>query len=688
MITEHTLLHTLQQVFGFPQFRQGQKEAIETLLSKKRLLCILPTGHGKSLLYQIPAYLLGGVTIVISPLLALMRDQIEKLENRFGIPAASINSDQSEEENELARQKATSGNLRVLFVAPEQLDHVDRFAYLLQLPIRLVVIDEAHCISTWGHDFRPSYRQILNFVDAAQKNNPDVHVLALTATANARVEEDIKKQLSFSTHSVSVLRESMDRPNIHLSLIKIENPIEKLLICEELLRQTNGCGLIYCATRENCELVADYLKAVAYNVTAYHAGFSPEEKRKLQQEFIQDRYQALVATNALGMGIDKGNLRFIIHYNIPGSITAYYQEVGRAGRDGSDSRGILLYDTQDIKIQNHFIESALPSQEDFDKVLSAVRAANEPPNLTAIKQATGLHPTKVIVIIADLIEQQFLVKKSQGGQQVYYSLPKTSYPDLSRYAMQYDLKTNELQAMLNYSTQRESCRMAILREALGDSAATSCGHCDLCKKESATPALSPEKFTSAAAWLNDRPVPISPMKMQKIAPGISLLDGRLRTPLFIRFMKGRQTAEELEPELAALLKANLKAFIQLNPVRAVVLVPSRTWVARETIGQFISDFLQVPLFTDLLFWHESPPSRQGELLNNDQRHHNVQRKMRVNTEEEPPRGTILLVDDYIGSGATIKEAGRALRATKNRIGEIIPFAIASVKWHLGKRGYV
>ncbi|MBS0654177.1 MAG: RecQ family ATP-dependent DNA helicase [Verrucomicrobia bacterium] len=685
MIGSYNLLSTLQQVFGFAAFRPGQQEAIETLLEKKRLLCILPTGHGKSLLYQLPAYLLGGITICISPLLALMRDQIQKLENSFGIPAASINSDQSEEENELSRQKAVSGHLRVLFVAPEQLDHVDRFAFLLQLPITLIVIDEAHCISTWGHDFRPSYRQILSFVKAA---HPDVRLLALTATANARVEEDIKKQLSFDAQSVCVLRESMDRPNIHLSQIKVESTQEKLAICEELVRKFQGCGLIYCATRENSELVADYLKAQKLNVTAYHAGFSPEEKRKLQQEFLEDKYRALAATNALGMGIDKGTLRFIIHFNIPGSITAYYQEVGRAGRDGKESQGILLYDSEDLKIQHHFIEAALPSEADFEKVLAAVRAATEPPNLSAIKQATGLHPTKVTVIVADLAEQQFLVKKSQGGSQVYYSTPKVGYPDLSRYAMQLDVKTNELQAILDYATQSGSCRMAVLRQALGDKEVANCHHCDVCKKELSSSPASPQKIEQAASWLNDRPVPISAMKMQKVAAGISLLDGRLRTALFIRFMKGRQTDDALEQELASILKSTLKAFIQLNPVKAIVLVPSRTWMARDAVGELISDTLQLPLFKDLLLWHEVPASRQGELLNNDQRHYNVYRKMRVNSEEEPPRGTILLVDDYIGSGSTMKEAARALRATKNRIGEIIPFTLASVKWHLGKRGYV
>lgn len=321
---------TLQNTFGLPKFRKGQKPAIQALLNEGRLLCILPTGYGKSLLYQLPAVLLDGLTIVISPLLALMRDQIDHLNRRFNIPANAINSDQSNEENDLARMMALEGKIKILFIAPEQLDHVDRFEFLLNLNVKLVVIDEAHCISTWGHDFRPSYRQILNFVNAISLKNDSVKILGLTATANAHVEVDIQKQLFSSNSKGIVIRESMDRPNIGLSVIKLKGVAHKLAACDDLLRQLDGTGLIYCATRENTELVADYLKSQNHHVASYHAGYEIEEKKKLQNEFICDKYKALVATNALGMGIDKANLRFIIHFDfrinyclLPGSRTLW-----------------------------------------------------------------------------------------------------------------------------------------------------------------------------------------------------------------------------------------------------------------------------------------------------------------------------------------------------------------------------
>lgn len=247
-ISNDRLLSLLEQKFGFKSFRPGQLEAIQTLIQNNRLLCIQPTGHGKSLLYQLPSCLFEGITLVISPLLALMRDQIEHLNNRFQIPAVSINSDQSEEENALGKVKAASDEIKVLFISPEQLDHIDRFNFLLSLNISLIVIDEAHCISTWGHDFRPSYRQILHFIQATEQKNPEIKILGLTATADSRVEKDIEKQLSSPSKTVHILRENMDRPNIELSMHQGDGIASKLLLTKELLSTLDGCGLIYCST--------------------------------------------------------------------------------------------------------------------------------------------------------------------------------------------------------------------------------------------------------------------------------------------------------------------------------------------------------------------------------------------------------------------------------------------------------
>ncbi|OGT07069.1 MAG: hypothetical protein A2103_04765 [Gammaproteobacteria bacterium GWF2_41_13] len=478
-IDKNMLQQILKDRFGFSAFRDGQFEAIQTLLEKNRLICIQPTGHGKSLLYQLPSVLLPGITLVISPLLALMRDQLLHLTQRFNITAASINTDQTDEENLWARESARDGKIKILFVAPEQLDNLDRFNFLMSLPITLVVIDEAHCISTWGHDFRPSYRQIVKLVQQLEHKNSDIKILGLTATANHQTEDDIKLQLSIDK-SIAVHRATMDRPNIQLSCVQLNTLEEKLKVVVDLISQLEGDGLIYCATRENTELVAEFCRLKNINAIAYHAGFDQNKKRELQHNFIRGKYKVIAATNALGMGIDKSDLRFIIHFDVPGSITAYYQEIGRCGRDGKFANAVLLFDEQDKKIQRHFIESAQPTADDFDLILKTIRDTDEPTTLNAIKRLTGLHPTRVQVVVAELAEQNFLEKNLISGKQIYRLTENKTPPNLTRYKNQYAVKINELDTMLRYGLQSTDCRMKMLRETLGDDFAKACGHCDIC----------------------------------------------------------------------------------------------------------------------------------------------------------------------------------------------------------------
>ena len=743
---KNLLQTTLNKTFCLSEFRRGQLEAITTLMTQGRVLCILPTGYGKSLLYQLPACLLDGLTLVISPLLALMRDQIDHLNRRFNIPAMAINSDQTEEENAQVREAAMKGEIKILFVAPEQLDHVDRFQFLLHLNIRLVVVDEAHCISTWGHDFRPSYRQILHFLHAIQEKSKEIKVLGLTATANHHVEEDIQKQLFFAGKKGVVLRQGMERPNISLSVIEAKGVAAKLAICEELLGKLEGCGLVYCATRENTELVAEYLQMRGVNVAAYHAGHEGATKKVLQQEFIKDKYKALVATNALGMGIDKGNLRFIIHLDFPGSITAYYQEVGRCGRDGLPAEGIMLYDPADSVIHNYFIHSALPLPEDFQQIIKAVADAKEPPGLVSIKTLTGLHPTRVTTVVAELVEQGFLEKYSVSGKQVYRKLSKEGEPDLSRYKTQQAVKIQELRQIIHYGSQSEQCRMSILRQSLGDDSPAPCGRCDCCSKRSiilktavqggevmqgfelepfavvgdhsqmvkapttasgcelkdcvnspsSTAAFrimkpSETKLSSVISWIDKRPLVIAPMVREKVSEGLSILDSKMRSPLFIRFMRERACCPEgslgMDEELVELVKQCLKRFIEKEKIEGIVFIPSRTWQARDKVAEFLGDSVGIPVFKDLLEWSEIPPKRQGELLNNDQRRDNVHSRMLGVKKGIQVKGALLLFDDYIGSGSTIKEAARALRAA-GIDNKIIPLTIAALKWHLGQPGFV
>jgi ATP-dependent DNA helicase RecQ len=678
-----TPLHTLlQKKFHLAAFRPGQLEIIEALLEKNCLLCIQPTGYGKSLLYQLTSCLLGGTTLVVSPLLALIRDQINQLTNRFQITAASINSDQTEEENEAAQREALAGRIQILFVSPEQLDHLERLQFLLQLSITLFVIDEAHCISTWGHDFRPSYRHILQFSQALKQKNPKLKILGLTATADERVEQDIAKQLSSIQHSVHVWREKMDRPNLHLSILPAAGTAAKLAICQTLLSKLTGHGLIYCATRENTELVADFLQEQKVSIIAYHAGLESEEKRNIQSAFAENTYRVIAATTALGMGIDKKDLRFIIHFDIPGSITAYYQEVGRSGRDGLPAKGILLYDPADQKIQTYFIDSALPKKEDFQAALTVIRDSSEPLNLTSIKRLTGLHPTRTTLVLAELLDQQAIKKELIKKTQAYSLLDEQKPLDLSRYTTQHLIRSEELSKMVFYAEQTTDCRMKLLRCALGDPTSASCNRCDACQKSSFN---SIPDSTIATDWLKKRPVLIPEMKIQKVSSGFSLFDGKIRTEPFIRFMKKRAITEEMDDEILQILLHKTKDLI--GTIGAIAPLPSNTWKAQQNFAKKLAAHLQAPLLSDLLTWETLPDKRQGELLNNDQRHYNVHKKMRAFLQHPLPANKILLLfDDYLGSGATIKEAARCLRTVTQA--PLMPLTIAQIKWHLGKPGFI
>lgn len=683
------LNETLQKTFGFSEFRPGQLEAIMTLMTHGRLLCIQPTGHGKSLLYQLPSVLLDGLTLVISPLLALMRDQIKQLKERFGILAGSFNTDQNDEENFQTKKALLSGKLRILFIAPEQLDHIDRFEFLLNLPIRLLVVDEAHCISTWGHDFRPSYRQILHITHALIKKHPEIKLIALTATANKKTEIDIKQQFDVDQNKMIVHRESMDRPNIRLSVIHTRGTATKLATLTHLLPSLPGCGLIYCATRENTEVVASFLSTQGIKTSAYHAGIETQQKIAIQNHFIHDEYTVIAATNALGMGIDKPNLRYIIHFDFPGSITAYYQEVGRAGRDGLPAEGILLYDPTDCKVQKYFIESAQPDSEEFLSVLDIVDEEEAP--LATLKRKSGMHPTKLIVVLAELVEQGFLKKSMVNRKQTYQTTKKKGAPNLIRYVTQRKIKLADLKAIQHFAEQSSACLMTILRKALGDEHVADCGQCSQCTKTPMTATYDKECILSAASWLERRTIPI--LLTKKLANiGVAVLDGKLRSDDFVRFMRERAssdtTAIGLSDSLLQLIKECLNDLLRHHPLSCIVPLPSRTWCARSKITKLLAHYLKIPSLFDLLYWDPLPDTRQGELLNNDQRQHNVAQRMRIKLDEDIPAGTILLFDDYIGSGATLNEAANALREQAKIKNKIVPFTIAAVKWRLGKKGMI
>lgn len=344
-------LQVLKDVFGYTTFRPGQEKVIDLVLKGENVLAVMPTGAGKSMCYQIPALVNSGLTLVISPLISLMKDQIDSLKQN-GINAAALNSATPQEEVNPILRQAYEGKIKLLYVTPERLA-MDYFRYQLNfLDISLVAVDEAHCISQWGHDFRPAYRQIMDGVKSI-KSNPNI--LALTATATPSVQKDIAEQLQIPNKNYVIT--SFARPN--LSFKVVDNPKNtNLYLLDYIKKHPNESGIIYASTRKHVEELTDYLAQNGILTASYHAGLSNEERSDVQDAFQFDKVQVIVATNAFGMGIDKRNVRFVIHANSTPNLESYYQEAGRAGRDGERCEGIMIYHPKDIRLYRCFIEQS------------------------------------------------------------------------------------------------------------------------------------------------------------------------------------------------------------------------------------------------------------------------------------------------------------------------------------------
>lgn len=344
-------LKILKEIFGHSQFRPGQENAVDCLLSGRDLLSVMPTGAGKSVCYQLPALMLEGITIVISPLISLMKDQAMSLVQN-GVKAAFLNSSLSFEEYLVTLRMITDGAYKIVFVAPERLE-TEAFADFAQKgKISMVTVDEAHCISQWGQDFRPSYLHISSFIDSLPRRPV---VGAFTATANDKVREDIKLKLGL-TDPLEIMT-GFDRPNLYFSVIKVPNKDKPQSLMKLLGEFSDRSGIIYCSTRKQTEFVCDLCNTNGVPAVMYHAGMSDSGRMKSQEDFIYDRVRVMAATNAFGMGIDKSNVGFVIHYSMPKSPEAYYQEAGRAGRDGTAADCVLLYCPGDVKTAEYFIDN-------------------------------------------------------------------------------------------------------------------------------------------------------------------------------------------------------------------------------------------------------------------------------------------------------------------------------------------
>ena len=377
-------LEALNRYFGYDSFRPGQSGIVSAILAGRDVLGVMPTGAGKSICYQIPAAILPGVAIVISPLISLMRDQVDAL-NDVGLPAAFINTTQTPDEQDLVFAQALSGQIKLLYVAPERLE-TERFRnFAVRVPISLVAVDEAHCVSQWGQDFRSSYLGIGEFI-AGLPTRPTA--AAFTATATERVRRDIVSILGLHTPSITVT--GFDRPNLYFDVISMPRKDKASWVASYIASHPDESGIVYCATRKETEALAESLNSAVAELraaggadvsdigtiaVAYHGGMSADAREKAQRDFVTDRVPVVVATNAFGMGIDKSNVRFVIHHNMPESIEAYYQEAGRAGRDGEPSRCTLLWNESDIVTRRRLLDSDYENERLTPEEQEAVRAS-------------------------------------------------------------------------------------------------------------------------------------------------------------------------------------------------------------------------------------------------------------------------------------------------------------------------
>ena len=654
----------LKTIFGFDKFYDEQWETIEKIFKGERVLLIEKTGFGKSLCFQFPATQFDGTTVIFSPLIALMRDQVKKL-TALGISAKCINSEQTPEENSQIINEAKAGKIKILYIAPERQENSEWIEATRQMNLKMVVVDEAHCISVWGHDFRPAFRRIINLVKLLPTGLP---VLATTATATKRVELDVAQQIG---GNITTLRGNLMRDNFKLFVVKVNSEDEKLIWLGKNLEKLPGSGILYTGTRVDTEIYSKWFEHLKISSTGYNAGLDPESRIAIENGLMNNQWKCIISTNALGMGIDKPDIRFIIHTQIPQSPIHYYQEIGRAGRDGQPSYIILFYNPKDKELPEAFIEGGRPSIKKYEKVTAAVK--EELLGERDLMRRTNLKQNQIRVIKEDLIEQGIIREVMIGKSKKYEFVPNSQPLNTKTFEELRNAKTKDLDSMIQYVETTES-RMKFLCDYLGDTSNHTFTNCDNTGEKKIVVQTPQEWIDKLQAFRED----YFP-ELEVEANGSNIVNGVASSYYGVSNVGAALHRSKYEgggdfPDflLKLVLKAFRKKFGQEKFDLVVYVPPTSSGDLVKTFATTVAQILKFPISHNLKKLRQT--SEQKVFENSYLKSDNVKDAFTFSEPNEVNGKSILLIDDIFDSGATVKEVGRIL--TNFGAVKIAPIVIA------------
>ncbi|MEG1483717.1 RecQ family ATP-dependent DNA helicase [Clostridium sp.] len=661
-------------------FRQGQLESILSVLNKKRVLVVQKTGWGKSLIYFLSTRMLRdmgkGPSIIISPLLSLINNQIESAE-KLNLKAVTINSTNKDDWKDIEND-ILNNQYDVIFISPERLgneEFLDSVLYKIKDAIGMLVVDEAHCISDWGHDFRPDYKRINRIIELLPPNIP---FLATTATANDRVVNDIKNQLG---ENIMISRGPLTRKSINIQAINLDSDTERLAWIYENIKKINGTGIIYCLTQRDCNIVSGWLNKKGICVESYHAGFTSEERVKKEAKLLNNEVKALVATVALGMGFDKPDISFVIHYQRPGNVVAYYQQIGRAGRGIDNSYAILLYGEEDNGIIEYFIESAFPTYEEMQNVINMLDDSPTGLKLSEILKQINMKSGRLEKCLKFLLIDGAIYKERSK----YYRSINPWEPDFEHSRKITSIRRKELKSMNQY-TETKICYMEYISNELDDKYAQKCGKCSNCRGEKIFPInVKFEDVVKAEQFIKGEYLEIEPRKIwpagvrinnkNKIEEDIKLESGFMLCSYgdygwgkLVRAGKYHDNyfSEELVEAGYSLLKDkvrewDIKWITSIPSLRRPILVRSYAQRLAKKLG----------LFYDEVLIKRSNTPEQKTMENSFGQYENVRNGLGIN---KCYRGNVLIIDDMVDSRWTLTYAAYLLRESGS--GKVFPFALA------------